>query len=92
MVTFSLNQVLTAILLVSLIVLTIFLVFLVKNAIETVKKANSILDDGMSAVDNVKGKVNDVKKFIEKNKITALAESGLQLAKVAVKKAKERRG
>lgn len=92
MITFNLNQILTEILLLVLIVLVVFLIVLVKNAISAVKKADAILEDGVNAVDNVKGKVHDVKKFLERNKLTALADSGMQLCKILVKRAKDRRG
>lgn len=92
MITFNLNQILTEILLLVLIVLVVFLIVLVKNAISAVKKADAILEDGVNAVDNVKGKVNDVKRFLERNKLTTLADSGMQLCKILIKRAKDRRG
>ena len=92
MVTFNLNQVLIVILLIALIVLTIFLIVLAKNANQAVKKANTLLDDGVETVENIKKKYDDIKDAIEKSKIISAADSGLHLIKVAVKKARKRKG
>ena len=89
--TMSLNQILVAVLLGVLIVLAIFLIVFVVNATKTVKKANMLLDDGLETVNNVKQKYNDIKGFIEKTKIVGIADTGLHFAKVAIKKAKDRR-
>lgn len=91
MVTFNLNQILMALLLVAIIVLVIFLIVLVKNAIQTVKKANYLLDEGIETVDNIKNKYSDIKNIVEKSKLFSLIESGLQFVKLAIKKAKDRK-
>ena len=88
MVTFNLNQILAAILLVALIVLVIYLIILVSNTIQAVKKANTILDDGMTAVATLKSRVNDIKKAVAGSKVVNLADAGLRLVRVAVKKNK----
>ena len=92
MATMSLNQILTAVLLAALVVLVIFLIVFTKNAIQTVKKANTLLDEGIETVDNVKQKYSDIKGIIVKSKIVGFADTGLHFVKLAVKKAKERKG
>lgn len=91
MVTFNLNQILTALLLAALIVLVIFLIVLAKNAIQTVKKANLILDDGIEVIDNFKKKYSDIKSIIEKSKIVTVVESGIQFIRALIKKAKAKK-
>ena len=85
----SLNQILVAVLLVVLIVLAIFLIVLAKNAISTVKKANQIMDEGLTAIGCIKTKLGDVKRIVKNSKVINIADSGMHLVKVALKKKKK---
>lgn len=67
MVTFNLNQILVSALLVALIVLTVVLIVLAINANKTVKKANTVLDEGITAIDNVKEKYDSIRNIILNN-------------------------
>ena len=87
----TLNQILLAILFVALIVLVVYLTILVVNTIKTVKKANELLDDGIAAVDNVKEKAEDIKKFVVTSKVFGFADAGLRFARVAVKNKKNKK-
>lgn len=85
----SLNQILVAILLVVLIILSIYLIVLIKNAISAVKKVDKIMDEGLTAIGNIKTKLGDVKRVISNSKVINIADSGLHLVKVALKKKKK---
>lgn len=91
MITFNLNQILTSLLLVALIVLVIFLIVFAKNAIQTVKKANYLLDEGIETVDTFKKKYSDIRNIIEKSKLFNLVESGIHFIKIAIQKAKNKK-
>lgn len=89
MITMDLNEILVAILLVVLIVLSIFLIVFVSNATKAVKKANTILDEGLTAIGTVKTKLGDIKKAVQNSKVLNVADSGLHLVKVALKRRKK---
>ena len=54
MITVSVKGVLIGVLLIALIVLVVFLIVLISNVTDTIKKANTILDSGMSAAAGAK--------------------------------------
>ena len=88
MVTFGLKDILISILLIALIVLVVFLIVLVSKVTDSIKKANGVLEAGMSAVDTVKDKVDGVaNNLVEKKaKISGLAGNGIDVAKSVVGK------
>lgn len=88
MVTFNLTQILVAVLLAALIVLVIYLIVLASNAIQAVKKANTLLDEGVHAVASLKSRVNEVKKIVYNSKVVNLANAGMHLVRGIVKKRK----
>lgn len=59
MISLSPTQLLIGILLIALIVLVIFLIVLVSNATDTIKKANAILDGGTEAVSTAITKIEE---------------------------------
>lgn len=59
-ITLSVKGVLIALLLIALIILTIYLIVLISNLIQTIKKTNDIIDEGMLTVSNAKQKIGNV--------------------------------
>ena len=88
MITISPQELLIGILLIALIVLVIFLIVLVSNATDTVKKANAIIDGGTNAASSAKAKVDEVGAAARESaaKATSAAEVGLQFAQGLVDK------
>ncbi|MBR2674947.1 MAG: hypothetical protein IKE52_05775 [Mogibacterium sp.] len=82
MITISPQDLLIGILLIALIVLVIFLIVLVSNATDTVKKTNAIIDGGMAAAGSAKSKVDEVSAAARANaaKASAVADIGVQVA------------
>ena len=67
MITVSVKGFLIGILLIALIVLVVFLIVLVSNATDTIKKANAIIDGGTAAAHGAKVKVDNVNATIKEN-------------------------
>lgn len=88
MLTLGLKDILISVLLVALIVLVIFLIVLVSKATDSIKKANDILDTGMSAADSVKGKIDNMTANVvgKRAKIEDLANTGATVAKTVIDK------
>jgi peptidoglycan hydrolase CwlO-like protein len=79
MIKVSVGGVLIGILLIALIVLTVFLIVMVSNLTDTIKKANAILDGSMAAVGEAKNKVESANNSVKEKaaKVTDLANSGV---------------
>ena len=88
MITLSIKDVLIGILLIALIVLVVFLMVLISNATDTIKKANAIIDGGTSAAQGAKEKVDNVNAMVKENasKVTGAAQAGMQMGLQIVNK------
>lgn len=82
MITISPAQLLIGILLVALIVLVIFLIVLISNATDTIKKANAIIDGGTAAAGAAKARVDEASANARANaeRMNAAADLGVQFA------------
>jgi peptidoglycan hydrolase CwlO-like protein len=88
MIKVSVGGVLIGILLIALIVLTVYLIVMVSNLTDTIKKANAILDGSMAAAGEAKSKVESVNNSVREkaSKVTGLANSGVNAAMGLVNK------
>jgi peptidoglycan hydrolase CwlO-like protein len=88
MIKVSVGGVLIGILLIALIVLTVYLIVMVSNLTDTIKKANAILDGSMAAAGEAKNKVESVNNSVREkaSKVTGLANSGVNAAMGLVNK------
>jgi peptidoglycan hydrolase CwlO-like protein len=79
MIKVSVGGVLIGILLIALIVLTVYLIVMVSNLTDTIKKANAILDVSMAAVGEAKNKVESANNSVKEtaSKVTGLANTGV---------------
>ena len=82
MITVSVKGVLIGILLIALIVLVVFLIVLIANVTDTIKKANAVLDGGMSAAGSAKNKIGEVNATIKEStdKAKGFALTGINMA------------
>ena len=88
MISVSVKGVLIGILLIALIVLVVFLIVMVSNLTDTIKKANAVLDGGMSAAESAKNKIDGVNDSIKekKDKVKDVAQTGISAAQGVVGK------
>lgn len=93
MITLSPQELLIGILLIALIILVVYLIILVSNATDTIKKANAIIDGGTSAASSAKAKVDEVSSAARESaaKATGAAEMGIQFAQGLLEKALNQR-
>ena len=88
MITVSIKGVLIGVLLIALIVLVVFLIVLVSNATDTIKKANAILDSGMSAAAGAKEKADNLSETVKEGaaKVSNAAQLGISAGQKFVDK------
>ena len=67
MITVSVKGVLIGVLLIALIVLVVFLIVLISIVTDTIKKANTILDSGMSAAAGAKEKADNLGETVKES-------------------------
>ena len=88
MITVSIKGVLIGILLIALIVQVVFLIVLVANATDTIKKANAIIDGGTAAALSAKAKVDNVSDNVKEGaaKVGNVASVGINAGRKIVNK------
>ena len=88
MIQVSVKGVLIGVLLIALIVMVVFLIVLVSNATDTIKKANAIIDGGTAAAQGAKEKVDNVNEAVRENaaKVTGVARTGMEMGLSLVEK------
>lgn len=88
MITLSIKEVLIGLLLIALIVLVIFLIVMVSNLTDTIKKANAIIDGGTNAAAGAKEKVDNVSGKIKEGaaKVGSVASLGISAGQKIVGK------
>ncbi len=81
MITISIKDVLIGILLIALIVLVVFLIVMISNATDTIKKANAIIDGGTSAAQGAKERVDNINDAVRAyaSKAAGAAQAGVEL-------------
>ena len=79
MIKVSISGVLIGILLIALIVLVVYLIIMVSNLTDTIKKANFILDGSIAAAEEAKTKVEGVNNSVREkvSAVTNIANSGV---------------